>query len=504
MILQFSLILLGILLRVAGYHFDLSSFYNQKFEYVTPFTSFDNLIEAVHLMSHGTSPYGGSHFHLPPIYLWLFRWVDQDSYSNWGLRIIFILIDLICCLLLFLIIKQTLLQQKNKVLKQKLERILPVAISSIYFLNPFTITSCLVYCMGNFTRLFILLSIYFAMNANLVLSTFVLSLAAYTEVTPALLIIPMILYCIKQRSQLFKSKLNINKNQEKEKEQKQKEEKEEKQKKVKKNQKQKKEKKTKQNNNKEKQQNNSKIYLQWFFGLFLFFFWWALLLILSQLMFNSNITNIKTLTNDPNFFQHFFSNSHYFTFLKHTYYFLLNITDLTPNIGLYWYLLTETFVVFRQFLVFTLQFINVIGLIPLTLRFHSYPLFLLAITTSSITILKAYPTLADFPFLFCLLVMQPKLLENTRYRTFFIRGFQVVIGLLSPFYKIWIQDGTGNANYLFGISLSFSFAEILVLMEMIRSAMIVITNEKDKKKEKNSKPYYISTPNKKLHSKKDK
>ncbi|KAJ3428364.1 gpi transamidase component pig-u [Anaeramoeba flamelloides] len=503
MVLQFSLILLGILLRVATYHFDLTSIYNQKFEYVTPFTSFDNLIEAVHLMSHGTSPYGGSHFHLPPIYLWLFRWVDQGSYSKWGLRIIFILIDLICSLLIFLIIKQTLFQQKNKRLKQKFERILPVAISSIYFLNPFTIVSCLVYCMGNFTRLYILLSIYFAMNANLVLSTFVLALAAYTEVTPALLIIPIILCCIKQRSQLFKAKLHFtkskqipskkkNKNEEKQKEKEKEKEKEKREK----NQ-------TKQQQQKTKQK-KSKIYLQWFFGLFLFFFLWGILLILSQLMFNSNFTNIQALTKDPNFFQHFFSNNHYFTFLKHTYYFLLNITDLTPNIGLYWYLLTETFVVFRQFLVFTLQFINVVGLIPFTLRFHSYPLFLLAIITSSITILKAYPTLADFPFLFCLLVMQPKLLEKTRYRTFFIRGFQVVIGLLSPFYKIWIQDGTGNANYLFGISLSFSFAEILVLMEVIRSAMIVITNEKDKKKEKNSKPYYISTPNKKLNSKKDK
>ncbi|KAJ3432463.1 gpi transamidase component pig-u [Anaeramoeba flamelloides] len=482
MILQLSLLLLGILLRAVTYHFGLTSVYNQKFEYVTPFTSFDNLFEAVHLMSHGTSPYGGSHFHLPPIYLWLFRWVDQDSFANWGLRIIFILIDLICCLLLFLIIKQTLGQQKNKMLNPKFERILPVAISSIYFLNPFTIASCLVFCMGNFTRLYILLSIYLALNANLVLSTFVLSLAAYTEVTPALLIIPIILLCIKQRSQLFKAKINQNKSQVKRTQEKQKEEK-------------------KQQKTKHK---NSNTFLQWFLGIFLFLFWWVLLLVLSQLMFNSKFSNFKININDPNFFQHFFSNNQYFTFLKHTYFFLLNITDLTPNIGLYWYLLTETFVVFRQFLVFTLQFINVIGLIPFTIRFRSYPLFLVAVITSSITILKAYPTLADFPFLFCILVMQPKLLEKTRYRAFFIRGFQVVIGLLSPFYKIWIQDGTGNANYLFGISLSFSFGEILVLMEMIRSAMIVITNEKDKKKEKNSLQYYISTKKKKSSQRKDK
>ena len=45
------------------------------------------------------------------------------------------------------------------------------------------------------------------------------------------------------------------------------------------------------------------------------------------------------------------------------------VTDLTPNVGLFWYLMTEIFVRFRTFFLLLLHSIPVALVVPLTLCF---------------------------------------------------------------------------------------------------------------------------------------
>ena len=63
-------------------------------------------------------------------------------------------------------------------------------------------------------------------------------------------------------------------------------------------------------------------------------------------------------------------------FLRSTYGFLLSVSDLAPNVGIFWYFFTEVFDHFRTFFVFVFQIHAFIYVAPLTIRLRQYPLFL--------------------------------------------------------------------------------------------------------------------------------
>jgi len=63
-------------------------------------------------------------------------------------------------------------------------------------------------------------------------------------------------------------------------------------------------------------------------------------------------------------------------FLRCTYGFLLSVSDLAPNIGIFWYFFTEVFDHFRTFFVYVFQIHGFIYVAPMTIRLRKHPLFL--------------------------------------------------------------------------------------------------------------------------------
>jgi len=63
-------------------------------------------------------------------------------------------------------------------------------------------------------------------------------------------------------------------------------------------------------------------------------------------------------------------------FIRSTYGFLLTVSDLAPNVGIFWYFFTEVFDHFRTFFVFVFQIHAFIYVAPLTIRLRRHPLFL--------------------------------------------------------------------------------------------------------------------------------
>lgn len=92
------------------------------------------------------------------------------------------------------------------------------------------------------------------------------------------------------------------------------------------------------------------------------------------------------------------------SFLWNTYGFILLVPDLHPNLGLYWYFLTEMFEHFRPLFIASLQ-INVLLLyiVPLALRLRREPILLVFSYLSIITIFKSYPCIGDVGFYISLL-----------------------------------------------------------------------------------------------------
>lgn len=81
----------------------------------------------------------------------------------------------------------------------------------------------------------------------------------------------------------------------------------------------------------------------------------------------------------------------------------ISLTDLTPNIGLWWYFFIEIFDSFRSFFigVFWIHLMGYVG--ALTFRLPEQPLFVIIALTGLIAIFKPYPSTSDVALYFGLL-----------------------------------------------------------------------------------------------------
>lgn len=92
-------------------------------------------------------------------------------------------------------------------------------------------------------------------------------------------------------------------------------------------------------------------------------------------------------------------------FLESTYGTVLFFTDLTPNIGVWWYFFTEMFTFFRPFFTCVFHLYVMIFSLPITIRLQNNPLFALTTIVGISTIFKAYPEVGDAGFYLSLLAL---------------------------------------------------------------------------------------------------
>lgn len=93
------------------------------------------------------------------------------------------------------------------------------------------------------------------------------------------------------------------------------------------------------------------------------------------------------------------------SFLESTYGTVLFFTDLTPNIGMWWYFFTEMFTFFRPFFTCVFHLYVMIFSLPVTIRFQFNPLFGLVTIVGISTVFKAYPEVGDAGLYFSLLAL---------------------------------------------------------------------------------------------------
>jgi len=87
--------------------------------------------------------------------------------------------------------------------------------------------------------------------------------------------------------------------------------------------------------------------------------------------------------------------SGFWDFLSSCYGAQITVTDLTPNVGLWWYFFIEIFDSFRDFFigVFWLQLVGYVG--AMTFRLQTQPLFVIISLVGLFAVFKPYPSIAD-------------------------------------------------------------------------------------------------------------
>ncbi|CAG9796657.1 unnamed protein product [Diatraea saccharalis] len=157
-----------------------------------------------------------------------------------------------------------------------------------------------------------------------------------------------------------------------------------------------------------------------------------------------------------------------YNYLHNTYGFILTVPDLKPNIGLFWYFFTEMFEHFRLLFVCAFQ-INALALyvIPLTLRFKREPVLLATVLIALSTIFRSYPCIGDVGFYLALLPMWKHLFTFMQQKFIVGCAFIITSALGPTVWHLWIYSGSANANFFFGVTLSFATAQIFLITDLL-------------------------------------
>nr|CAD7195794.1 unnamed protein product [Timema douglasi]CAD7398817.1 unnamed protein product [Timema poppensis] len=155
-------------------------------------------------------------------------------------------------------------------------------------------------------------------------------------------------------------------------------------------------------------------------------------------------------------------------FLDATYGFILNVPDLRPNIGLFWYFFTEMFEHFRPLFICAFQInATVLYVVPLTFRLHYEPMLLAASLTALTAIFKSYPSLGDVGLYLALLPMWKHLFHYMQ-QGFVVGCFFLITSVLGPIvWHLWIYSRSANANFYFGVTLAFATAQIFLITDIL-------------------------------------
>ncbi|ORX90914.1 PIG-U-domain-containing protein [Basidiobolus meristosporus CBS 931.73] len=153
-------------------------------------------------------------------------------------------------------------------------------------------------------------------------------------------------------------------------------------------------------------------------------------------------------------------------FIPATYGVILFVSDLTPNIGLFWYFFIELFEQFRSFFLLVFQFHVFVFALPVCIRFREHPLFAGTILCGIIGIFKSYPSIGDASLYLGLLPVYHELFKYMRYN-FLVANLFLYSSALAPiFWHLWIYQGSGNANFFYAITLVYGVGQIILIIDV--------------------------------------
>lgn len=153
-------------------------------------------------------------------------------------------------------------------------------------------------------------------------------------------------------------------------------------------------------------------------------------------------------------------------FVPSTYGVQLTLSDLTPNVGLWWYFFIEMFDSFRSFFlaVFWLHLSSYVG--GLCVRIRTQPLVVLTLLLGIFAIFKPYPSISDTSLFLALVPLYRHVFPLMRY-TFVVAAVVIYATFLGPaFYYLWIYAGSGNANFFYAITLVWGLGQSLLVCDL--------------------------------------
>ncbi|CAK5284136.1 unnamed protein product [Mycena citricolor] len=155
----------------------------------------------------------------------------------------------------------------------------------------------------------------------------------------------------------------------------------------------------------------------------------------------------------------------------------LTLPDLTPNPGVWWYFFTEMFDHFRPFFLMVFSLHLLLYIAPVCIKFQYDPLYAAFILLGVLGTFKPYPTLADPGLFLSMISIFPEIYPYLRY-PIVSTLLHLHAALLMPlFHHLWLNQGTGNANFFYASTLVFACANGAVLTDCIWAGLRIAIGE---------------------------
>ncbi|WVQ67521.1 uncharacterized protein L199_005721 [Kwoniella botswanensis] len=166
------------------------------------------------------------------------------------------------------------------------------------------------------------------------------------------------------------------------------------------------------------------------------------------------------------------------SWIKQTWGVIINVTDLTPNVGMWWYFFTEMFDHFRTFFLGVFQLHHLIYVAPICLRLSDDPLFATLVLVGIIGTWKSYPTLGDMALWAGFLGCFPEVAANLRHPLFTLTVHLYTSILLPLLHSLWLLTGTGNANFFYAATMVYGLNASLAVVDVLAAGMRVQVKKK--------------------------
>ncbi|RLN46305.1 hypothetical protein BBJ29_008452 [Phytophthora kernoviae] len=395
-------------------------------ELVTAVTSFRRVQEGVYLFQATGSPYSGDVFHQPPLlFALLYPLLELVppilQYS--ATCAAFILVDLLIAVGFSRLCRRTLHLEEGREPKVHETTIwlsqipvsplfqpknLPITAAFVYLLNPYSLASGIAMSTVSFTHLAVLYSLVFASEGALAASMMCLAVGTYLSVYPFFLVVPIVLLL----RDVKRSKVVADTN----------------------------------DDNQTGGAGSS--VLQLAVGcLVTLSVWLSLLLYLSW-----------SLSGD-------------WGFLEETYVWVAKYSDLTPNVGIFWYFFMEIFDRFIPYFLFVMHLHPCIYVVPIYLRMAHRPQAYACALIGIFSLFQAYSSFGDFGFFLSMLALHPKTIMTIENRFAYVLGLGVATCMLPVMWFLWLFPASGNANFFYNQTLVYQVFNSQIITAFVSASM---------------------------------
>ncbi|CAE8710698.1 unnamed protein product [Polarella glacialis] len=163
-------------------------------------------------------------------------------------------------------------------------------------------------------------------------------------------------------------------------------------------------------------------------------------------------------------------------FLEASFLAVVAVRDLTPNVGVFWYLFIEVFDRYRLLYLVAFHGQLLFYPVPLHLRLGRHkptgPFIHCAIAIGMVTLFKPYPTASDFAFMLSVMLVQSEIIrESEKFFAFCLSGVLFGLSMFPTMSAVWLGRNTGNANYLYNMVLVVNVFGCLLLSEFVKAAI---------------------------------